>query len=210
MKQFKFANKIIEFNDKTQTDTLGVIIRNLTQYTDFDRQGNIYETLVNSGEIKLLRNHEIVNNIRELEEKYIYINRIENIHYDAMMKHVVPAINPVIKLSDASIQKPEEVFNYEFQNLIISLIQVMTEKDKVYNEALLLTPEGEIQETYEKLHLFDVNLGPGIEIAESKSYNPGRRLNTFEIDGWKIATCIWCVLRFLEIFLNYVLKELRG
>ncbi|PWL40005.1 hypothetical protein DKG77_04030 [Flagellimonas aquimarina] len=136
LEQFKYANRILETNDRDKIDTLGVIIRNLTQYTDFDRQGNIYETLVNSGEIKILRNHEIVKGIRELEEKYIYVNRMENIHYDAMMSHVVMSISPLIKFSTSEIQKPEVVFEYEFQNLLLSLIQVMTEKDEVYNEAL--------------------------------------------------------------------------
>jgi len=136
MKQFKYANEIIEANDHSKMDTLGLIIRNLTQYSDFDRQGNIYETMVNSGEIKILRNHKIVNGVRDLEEKYLYINRMENIHYEAMMSHVIMAINPVIKLSTAQIQKPELIFNYEFQNLVLSLIQIMTEKDQVYNEVL--------------------------------------------------------------------------
>jgi uncharacterized protein DUF6090 len=136
MTQFKYANEILESNDRTRMDTLGFIVRNLTQYSDFDKKGNIYETLVNSGEIKLLRNYVIMNSIRELEEKYNYINRMENIHYDAMMKHVILATSPIIKFSDATVQKPDQLYSYEFQNLVSLLIQVMTEKDQVYNEAL--------------------------------------------------------------------------
>ena len=133
--QFKYANEIIESNDRTKMDTLGKIVRNLSEYSDFDRQGNIYETLVNSGEIKLLRNHEIVNGIRELEENYIYINRMESIHYDAMMNHVMAAINPVLKYATGEIKKPNDVFNYEFQNLIIILMRVMEAKDRTYKKA---------------------------------------------------------------------------
>lgn len=136
MTQFKYANEIIESNDRSKIDTLGFIIRNLTQYSDFDKQGNIYETMVNSGQIKLLQNHEIVKGIRELEERYIYINRMESIHYDAMMKHAVVAINPVLKYATSEIKKPDDVFTYEFQNIIIILMQVMEEKDKTYNDAL--------------------------------------------------------------------------
>ena len=79
--------------------------------------------------------------------------------------------------------------------------------DKVYNEALVITDQGEVLETYEKIHLFDVNLGPGIEVTESKSYTPGNRLSTFEIDGWKFATCICYDVRFPEIFVDYMEKE---
>jgi len=136
MAQFEYANEIIEANDRSKLDTLGLIIRTMTQYSDFDRQGNIYETMVNSGEIKLLRNHDIVNGIRKLEEKYLYINRMENINYDAVMLHGIQTINLIVKFSTGTIQKPELIFNYEFQNLISELIQIMEEKDKVYNEAL--------------------------------------------------------------------------
>ena len=136
MSQFKYANEIIEGNDRSKIDTLGQIVRNLSQYSDFDKQGNIYETMVNSGQINLLRNHKIVNGIRELEERYIYINRMENIHYDAMMNHVLPVINPVLKYSTGEIIKPDSVFTYQFQNLVIILIQVMNEKDRIYKQAI--------------------------------------------------------------------------
>jgi predicted amidohydrolase len=78
---------------------------------------------------------------------------------------------------------------------------------KVFNEALLITDQGEVVETYEKIHLFDVNLGPGIVVEESKSYKPGSRLAVFEIDGWKFANCICYDLRFPELFIHYIEKE---
>ncbi len=136
MIQFKYANKIIENNDRSKLDTLGLLVRNLTQYSDFDKQGNIYETMVNSGQINLLQNDKIVNGIRELEEMYIYINRMENIHYDAMMNHTAPIVVSVLKFSTGEIKKPDNVFAYEFQNMVIMLMQVMEEKDRTYNQAL--------------------------------------------------------------------------
>ncbi len=136
MNLFKYANKIIENNDRTKMDTLGIIIRDLTNYSDFDKEGNIYETMVNSGDVKLLKNIKIVNGIRELEEIYNYVNRMENIHYDAMMNHVISGIGPVLKYTTSEIKKPEVVFTYEFQNMVILLLQVMEEKDRTYNKAL--------------------------------------------------------------------------
>ncbi|NNL15708.1 MAG: hypothetical protein HKO81_03590 [Flavobacteriaceae bacterium] len=132
--QFQYANEIIEKNDRSQIDTLGVIIRNLTQYSDFDRQANIYESMVNSGEIKLLKNHEIISSIRLLEERYNFINRMENTHHEAMIQFAAPAISKTIKLSNNKIMKPEAVYSFEFQNLILTLIQVMDEKDRTYTD----------------------------------------------------------------------------
>ncbi|PCJ96549.1 MAG: hypothetical protein COA50_07165 [Flavobacteriaceae bacterium] len=134
--QFTYAAHLIEVNDRTKMDSLGIIVRDFTQYSDFDRQGNIYETMVNSGEIKILHNSDIVNGIQYLEEKYMYLNRMEHIHYEAMMKHVIPIITTVVKFSTAEIQKPELIYHYEFQNLVFSLLQIMQEKDDVYNEAI--------------------------------------------------------------------------
>jgi hypothetical protein len=136
MIQFRYANEIIEANDRTKLDTLGVIIRNLTQYSDFDKEGNIYETMVNSGEVKLLQNFDIVDEIRELEVRYFYVNRMESIHYDAMMGHVVAVINPLIKYSTNEIILQDDVFNYKFQNILIILMQIMEEKDQTYNKAI--------------------------------------------------------------------------
>ena len=79
---------------------------------------------------------EIDNGIRELEEIYNYVNRKENIHYDAMMGMVIEIINPVIKYSTGEIKKPDKVFNYEFQNMIAILMLIMEEKDSTYNKAL--------------------------------------------------------------------------
>ncbi len=80
-------------------------------------------------------------------------------------------------------------------------------KDKVYNEALLITDQGEIKETYEKMHLFDVNLGPGLEVCESASFSRGQRLTVIEIDGWRLATCICYDVRFPELFVHYMENE---
>ena len=134
--QFKYADEIIESNDRTKTDTLGQIAHNLLNYSDFDRQGNIYETVVNSGQIELLRNHNIIDGIRSLEELYIYINRLENIHYDAIINLVIPKVSTAVKLSDGEVKRPENLYTFEFQNLILTLLRIMEEKDQIYQSAV--------------------------------------------------------------------------
>ena len=136
MAQFEYARKIIMTNDRSQMDTLGVIVGNLTNYSDFDREGNIYETLVNSGEIQLLRNQRIVDRIRVLEQRYNYINRMESIHYDVMIDYAARSITSVINFASAEVIKPELIFTHEFQNLIFLLVQIMREKDNTYLSAI--------------------------------------------------------------------------
>lgn len=136
MEQFEFASQIIDANDRSRMDTLGFTAFNLVKYSDFNRNGNIYETLVNSGEIKLLNSNEIKDGIQRLEETYIYMNRMEKIHFDAIMLGVVSELHTILKFSDRSVQKPERLYSYEFQNQILTFIGIMEEKDEIYLRAI--------------------------------------------------------------------------
>lgn len=136
MVQFGYAKEIILSNDRSKIDTLGAIAAKLTSYSDFDRKGNIYETMVNSGEIQLLQNQSIINRIRWLEERYNYINRMENIHYDIVIGYVAPNITTTVNFITTEVIEPEQIYSVEFQNLIHILLQVMIEKDEVYKSGI--------------------------------------------------------------------------
>lgn len=61
---------------------------------------------------------------------------MESIHYDAVMQHVVLSIYTVLKYASGEIKKPNDVFTYEFQNLIVILMQIMEEKHRTYYSTL--------------------------------------------------------------------------
>nr|WP_288934697.1 hypothetical protein [uncultured Allomuricauda sp.] len=134
--QYNHASEIIESNDRSQVETLGKIALDLSTYSEFDGWENIYQTIVNSGEIKLIGKPEIIDGFRKLEERYIHINRIENIHYEAMMTFVIPSIKPAIRFSTGEVLKQNDLYSHEFQNVIVSLLRVMYEKDQIYREAI--------------------------------------------------------------------------
>ena len=134
--QFEYAFDIVEEGDRGKKDTLGKIAVNLIQYSDFDRQGNIYESLVNSGQSQVLNNHDILQRLQELEEQYLYINRMENIHYDAIMTHVIPGTSEAVAYASTKIMDESRIYDYRFQNLLISLIYIMREKDQIYKNTL--------------------------------------------------------------------------
>ncbi len=66
---------------------------------------------------------------------------------------------------------------------------------RVYNCALLIRENGELEETYCKTHLFDLELG-SLKIKESASFTAGGELAIFKIQGWTFATAICYDLRF--------------
>jgi len=133
--QFKYAIEIIELNERHLTDSLGSIAVNLTNYSDFDRQGNIYETMVNSGDIKLLQNDAIIERLRRLEETYIYANRMESIHYELVLA-IVPDVMESIRLNTNKVENVEYLFGFKFQNLFVLSLRIMNEKEEVYQRAL--------------------------------------------------------------------------
>lgn len=133
--QFKYAIEIIELNERHLTDSLGSIAVNLTNYSDFDRQGNIYETMVNSGDIKILQNDAIIERLRRLEETYIYANRMESIHYELVLA-IVPDVMESIRLNTNKVENVEYLFGFKFQNLFVLSLRIMNEKEEVYQRAL--------------------------------------------------------------------------
>ena len=97
---------------------------------------NIYETIVNSGQIKLLHNHKVIEGLQRLEETYVYINKMENIHLDVIKLIVLPDLVNSIKFSPHKVEIPDELYTFEFKNRFTILVDIMTEKNEVYDRAI--------------------------------------------------------------------------
>ena len=136
MKQFEFASGIIDENDRSRQDTLAKIALNLIQYSDLDKSSNIFQNLLNSGELKLLKNSSVITRLQELEETYIYINRMENIHLQFVLQSIVPEILKNIDFSTVEVENPDVLYSFQFRNLFQVSISLMEEKDEIYVRAM--------------------------------------------------------------------------
>ena len=134
--QYRYAIHIIEKNDRYESDSLAQITINLQDFSDFHRQSNIYQAMVNSGEIKLLKNQQIIEGLQHLEEIYIYMNKLEDTHSIASMTFAVPIIVNSIKVFDMSIENIENLYTFEFQNLLVLITGLMVEKNGIYQRGL--------------------------------------------------------------------------
>ena len=134
--QYNHAAGIIAQNDRTAIDTLARITLNLMKTSDFHRQSNIYQSLVNSGEIKLLRNQQIIEGLQRLEETYIYMNKLEETHSQAVMSFIVPNIVGSIRVMDMYIEDQDRLYTFDFQNQFTLLSGLMLEKNDIYERAL--------------------------------------------------------------------------
>ena len=79
---------------------------------------------------------EVIERLQRLEETYTYMNRMEKIHLDVILSGVATDLRMVIKYSDRSVQIPNKLYGYEFQNHFLSMIGIMNEKDGIYNQAI--------------------------------------------------------------------------
>lgn len=134
--QFRYADRIIADDNRALMDTLAQIIPNMFKYSDFDKSNSIYQNLVNSGELKILNNSEITYRLQILEESYMYINRMENIHLDLILEVVSRDILDSVDLSTGEPADPEAIFNFRFHNRIVMLISIMEEKNEIYQGTL--------------------------------------------------------------------------
>lgn len=84
--------------------------------------------------------------------------------------------------------------------ILIGSALVRREDGKCANRAVLVSPKGEITATYDKLHMFDVDLPTGEVARESESYTPGDRAVVADIPGAKLGLTICYDLRFPALY----------
>ena len=132
---FEYAIELIGQDAREHRDSLVISAGKLMDYSDFDRTGNIYETIVNSGDVRLIQNEEINNRLRRLEETYLYVNRMETIHYDVIMQ-MAPTMATTINFATRKIADEDALYSVQFQNLFALALRIIGEKDMVYHRAL--------------------------------------------------------------------------
>ena len=68
------------------------------------------------------------------------------------------------------------------------------------NRSFLVGPDGEIRARYDKIHMFDVELGDGESYRESKGYRPGERAVVAETPWGKLGLTVCYDMRFPALY----------
>ncbi len=74
------------------------------------------------------------------------------------------------------------------------------EGEKAFNTSLLFSPEGELVQTYRKMHLFDVTLPDGTSVRESDRVAAGSSIAAADTELCRIGMTICYDLRFPELY----------
>ncbi|WP_306025503.1 carbon-nitrogen hydrolase family protein [Oceaniradius stylonematis] len=77
---------------------------------------------------------------------------------------------------------------------------ILREDGKVANRAALFAPDGSRAATYDKIHMFDVDLPNGESWRESAIYAPGEALVTWDMDDATLGLAICYDVRFPHLF----------
>jgi len=80
--------------------------------------------------------------------------------------------------------------------ILIGSALVRREDGKAANRSMLVSPEGRVTATYDKLHMFDVDLPTGERHRESSLYTPGDRAVVADAAGARLGLTICYDMRF--------------
>lgn len=84
--------------------------------------------------------------------------------------------------------------------LLIGSLAIRIADDKVANRAFLLRPDGGIAATYDKIHMFDVDLADGESYRESKNFRAGERTVVADLPWARLGLSICYDLRFSYLY----------
>jgi deaminated glutathione amidase len=84
--------------------------------------------------------------------------------------------------------------------LHLGSLAVMASAERAANRSFLIDPQGEIAARYDKIHMFDVDLGNGESYRESHSYQPGERAALGDFAFGRLGLTICYDLRFPALF----------
>jgi len=79
--------------------------------------------------------------------------------------------------------------------------------EHLQNASVKIWPDGKVESTYQKIHLFDIALEGQVPIRESDAFRHGAEPSSFSLKGWKIGQSICYDLRFAELYSQYARKS---
>jgi predicted amidohydrolase len=79
-------------------------------------------------------------------------------------------------------------------------LAVLRDDGKVANRTYVLAPDGAIAAQYDKIHMFDVDLGNGERYAESATFQAGSQARTVDLPWGRLGLTICYDLRFPHLF----------
>jgi predicted amidohydrolase len=85
-------------------------------------------------------------------------------------------------------------------HLHIGSLAVKASPDRAANRSFLIGPEGQVIASYDKIHMFDIDLGNGESYRESANYQPGETAVISDLPWGRIGLTICYDVRFPALY----------
>jgi len=82
----------------------------------------------------------------------------------------------------------------------IGSLAIKIAPEKAANRSFLIDPKGRIAARYDKIHMFDVDLGNGESYRESRSYRPGEQAVISDLPWGRLGLTVCYDLRFPALY----------
>lgn len=161
--------------------------------------------------IQLISTPDVEQNLEQIEQQLITLRASEQ---DQEMLVVLPECCLMFGLNEAVIKTKAEVAG---QGRMQSALSALAQKYRVYLVAgtiplrapdgrsfassLLIDPQGQVLEQYNKIHLFDVDVADTIgSYRESDNTHPGQHISVVDTPFGRIGMAVCYDLRFSALF----------
>lgn len=83
---------------------------------------------------------------------------------------------------------------------LVGSLTLMSDDGRMFNRSILISDEGRVVATYDKIHMFDATLPSGTVIKESSAYRPGERAVIAGTPWGRLGMTVCYDLRFPQLY----------
>jgi predicted amidohydrolase len=117
---------------------------------------------------------------------------------DRDRERLLAAIGP--EAGDPSLTRVRALAKELGIHLHIGSMAIKVEGGSVANRAFLIGPDGSILTRYDKIHMYDVDLGNGESYRESRLYRPGSEARVADLPFGRLGVTICYDVRFPQLY----------
>jgi predicted amidohydrolase len=85
-------------------------------------------------------------------------------------------------------------------HLLVGSLALRSPRERLVNRSLLFSPKGEVLARYDKVHMFDVDLGEGQRFRESQAYESGQSAIAADLPWGRLGLTVCYDLRFPGLY----------
>jgi len=128
---------LLKTNQTEEIETINEYVRNsLENITFFHPSKTTYESIKQAGQVRVIKDLRLKNNLVDLYESHYAELRIsEEIFLDNVRMRLIPFVMENYENTEFEVLYPDNLFDYRFTNLITQLINNLSGNLRFYREA---------------------------------------------------------------------------